>query len=170
MLQPGASAWAQWSLKCHNRIKIKKSSDILKIVLHLYSEAEYRHILSSQPLVSLCNCKSVHRQPHTRAHTHLVYLHFVCVCVHCLGWYQPCLSHHLCIEDYEWPITSLLSLINEDNELPLLPTKLWCSSAGTEQREGCLMMCGRVCVCEGQREGRHSVLYVSKGGYTVHKR
>ena len=58
------------------------------------------------------------------------------------------------MEDYGWPITSLLSLINEDNELPLLPTKPWCSSAGTEQREGCWAMCVClcVCVCVRQRE------------------
>lgn len=46
----------------------------------------------------------------------------------------PRLSHRPRMEDYGWPITSLLSLINEDNELPLLPTN-YGSSAGTEQTE-----------------------------------
>ena len=47
--------------------------------------------------------------------------------------------------DYGWPITSLLSLINEDNELPLLPTNYGAPqlvlSAGR--------LTDRVCVCVG---------------------
>lgn len=107
-----------------------------------------------QPLVSLCLSVNVHQKPHINTDTQKqdeMCLHLPSVCVfmsstRCRGWSRPCLSHRLRMEDYGWPITSLLSLINEDNELPLLPTKPWCSSAGTEQREGCWGLCVKVCV------------------------
>lgn len=90
-------------------------------------------------------------------------LHLVFVFMSCTrgrGWSRPCLSHLLRLEDYGWPITSLLSLINEDNELPLLPVKPWCSSAGTEERgrEGCVL--GRVCESARGRQRRSKL----KGG------
>lgn len=75
-------------------------------------------------------------------HTQIrMWLNFVCLfrgCFHYRGWPRPCLSHLLCLEDYGWPITLLLSLINEDNELPLLPMKPQCSSAGTEEQRVCV--------------------------------
>lgn len=102
-----------------------------------------------------CLSVNVHQKPHINTDTQKqdeMCLHLPSVCVfmsstRCRGWSRPCLSHRLRMEDYGWPITSLLSLINEDNELPLLPTKPWCSSAGTEQREGCWGLCVKVCVC-----------------------
>lgn len=90
-----------------------------------------------QPLEAFYNCQSslvsqTHKQDNMG-------LHFVCVFMSYTrhrGWSQSRLSHLLHSEDYGWPITLLLSLINEDNELLLLPTKPWCSSAGEERERG----------------------------------
>lgn len=85
-------------------------------------------------------------------------------------WSQSRLSHLLHLEDYGWPITSLLSLINEDNELPLLPTKPWCSSAGGEERERGAGSCVYVCRRErGRKEETHREVSVSEGGYGVYE-
>lgn len=108
-----------------------------------------------QPLETFYNCQSS-----LVSHTHKqdnMGLHFVCVFMSYTrhrGWSQSRLSHLLHSEDYGWPITLLLSLINEDNELLLLPTKPWCSSAGEERERGVL---GRVWQIEGERVRKEEI-------------
>ena len=78
-----------------------------------------------------------------------MHLHLL-ACVYVLEWriWRLCLSLALCMEDYGWPITWLLSLINEDNELPLLPTNYSPPQLVPGRQRGAgPSVCAFVCVC-----------------------